>query len=111
MAPKRSIPGCRGDQNAEADVCRRSADANLDPERVALFHKGVTLFLQAGAERGGANPRARPGLNGCQTIKSTFLFRVDGNLKSKIKDNSWQRVAVPARIIETPDDELVRSTW
>jgi hypothetical protein len=85
-------------------------DGDLEPERFAMFHNGVTMFSRrAQLVEGQVRVRDPYVLNGCQTIKNAFLFRVDGNLKSKIKDDLWQRVSVPVRIIETTDDGLVRS--
>lgn len=85
-------------------------DGKLDPGCFAMFHNGITIFSRRTALV-DAQVRLRDPyvLNGCQTIKNAFLFRHDGHLKSKIKDELWQRVAVPIRIIETTDDELVRT--
>lgn len=85
-------------------------DGSLEPERFAMFHNGITMFSRrAQLVDGQVRVRDPYVLNGCQTIKNAFLFRVDGNLKSKIKDDLWQRVSVPVRIIETTDDGLVRA--
>lgn len=93
-----------------ATLKQMCVDSNLAPERFALFHNGITMFTKRArvgdGEIGMQDPYV---LNGCQTIKNAFLFRVDPNLKSKIKDDRWRRIAVPVRVIETKDDELVRS--
>ena len=85
-------------------------DGHLAPERFAMFHNGVTLFARrAEAKDGKVNLRDAYVLNGCQTIKNAFFFRHDPNLQSRVKDDLWQRVVVPIRVIETTDDELVRT--
>jgi len=92
-----------------ATLKQMCVEDNLTPERFALFHNGISVFSRR-AERTDGELRLRDPyvLNGCQTIKNAFLFKEDGSLKSKIKDDRWRRVAVPIRVIETNDDELVR---
>jgi AIPR protein len=85
-------------------------DGKVDPERFALFHNGVTIFSRRlRLLDGQVHVRDPYVLNGCQTIKNAFFFRFDPQLRSKIKGERWSRVAVPLRIIETSDDDLVRS--
>ncbi len=93
-----------------ATLKQMCVDGDLVPERFAMFHNGITMFSRrVQLVEGQVRVRDPYVLNGCQTIKNAFLFRVDGNLKSKIKDDLWQRVSVPVRIIETADDLLIRS--
>jgi len=85
-------------------------DGSPNPECFALYHNGITIFSRrAKLANGEIRLRDPYVLNGCQTIKNAFFFRFDPNLKSKIKDAYWHRVTVPVRIIETTNDELVRS--
>jgi hypothetical protein len=85
-------------------------DKVLPPERFALFHNGVTIYAPR-VEMADTLLRVREPfiLNGCQTIKNAFYFRNDHRYKGKIDEDIWSRVAVPLRIIETTDGELIRT--
>jgi hypothetical protein len=76
-----------------ATLKQMCVDATLEPERFAVFHNGVTMFSRR-VRKVDEQIRVRDPyvLNGCQTIKNAFLFRFDGNLKSKIKDDRWHVV-------------------
>ena len=83
---------------------------SLEPERFALFHNGITIFSKRAQVLDGQILVRDPYvLNGCQTIKNAFYFRTNPTRKSRIKDDRWQRIAVPIHFIETTDDELVRA--
>lgn len=81
----------------------------LDPLHFALFHNGITLHAKS-AERDGDVLKVRsPGvLNGCQTVKSAWMFRNDRILRQKINQEAWESILVPLRVVRTTDDELVR---
>jgi hypothetical protein len=80
------------------------------PERFALFHNGVTIYSQRVEVVDGALRIREPFvLNGCQTIKNAFYFRNDPKLKDRIDEGRWERVAVPIRVIEAADQNLIRS--
>lgn len=89
------------------DMC---IEGKVDPKNFALYHNGITIFVK-GAEQDGSQLTMRDPyvLNGCQTIKNAFFFRHDSRLKNRIKDDLWREVAVPIRVIQTKDDELVRT--
>ncbi len=94
-------------RSALKQIC---VDADVEPERFAVFHNGITMLSGKVQQLDGAVRIRDPYvLNGCQTIKNAFLFRVDGNLRSKIDDDRWKQISVPIRIVETRDDELIRS--
>ena len=85
-------------------------EGKVEPERFAPFHNGVTIFAKRAVLDGdGVRLRDPYVLNGCQTIKNAFFFRYDDKLQNKIKNDLWDRVSVPIRIIETGDGELVRT--
>jgi len=85
-------------------------DGKFEPERFATFHNGVTIFARrAAVDSNGVRLRDPYVLNGCQTIKNAFLLRHDKYVRDRIKPELWDRVAVPIRIIETTDDDLVRT--
>jgi hypothetical protein len=89
------------------DMC---VEGTTEPERFALFHNGITIYSSAAKASGEIVALRDPYvINGCQTIKSAFLFRHDPHLKNRIKDDSWERVSVPVRIVITRDDQLVRT--
>ncbi len=92
-----------------ATLKQMCVDATVEPERFAMFHNGITIFSR-GVERENGEMKLKDPyvLNGCQTIKNAFEFRHDPNLRAKIDDERWRRVAVPVRVIETGDAELIR---
>lgn len=84
-------------------------EGKLEPERFATFHNGVTIFAKRAVVDGdGVRLRDPYILNGCQTIKNAFFFRYDNHIRNRIKAGLWGRVAVPVRIIETGNEDLVR---
>jgi hypothetical protein len=94
-------------------MCLNGQENPLDPKVFAFFHNGITIFakqVQAGdGERNGELKLIDPYvLNGCQTIKTAFLFRGDARLKDRIDLDRWKQVAVPIRVITTRDEEIVR---
>ncbi len=92
-----------------ATLKQMCVEESLAPERFAMFHNGVTIFSRrVTVNPDGALLREPYVLNGCQTIKNAFLFRYDPALQRKIQPELWDRVAVPVRIIETADQDLIR---
>jgi hypothetical protein len=84
-------------------------EGSLEPERFAMFHNGVTMHSRrASLLDGQVHLRDPYVLNGCQTIKNAFLFRHDPHLKGRVNEELWNRIAVPVRVIESSDDDLVR---
>jgi len=81
---------------------------SISPEMFAFYHNGVTLFSRrAQLADQGINLVEPYVLNGCQTIKNAFFYRHDS--RSKINDERWSRISISIRVIETSDDELVRT--
>lgn len=89
---------------------RMCVEKKSAPDLFALFHNGITIhaarFRLDGEDASVFDPYV---LNGCQTVKNAFLFRHDPNLRSRIDEELWSKVSVPVRIIETRDEDLVRS--
>lgn len=93
-----------------ATLTTMCVEGKVEPERFAPFHNGVTIFAKRAILDGSVVRLRDPYvLNGCQTIKNAFFFRYDEKLRNKIKNDLWDRVSVPIRIIETGDGELVRT--
>jgi hypothetical protein len=87
-----------------------TVEGKIEPERFATFHNGLTLFARKAVVHGdGVKLRDPFVLNGCQTVKNAFLFRHDKGVRDRIKPELWDRIAVPVRIIDTGEEELVRS--
>ena len=85
-------------------------ESKTDPERFALFHNGITIYAsKTEVIPGGLSVREPYVLNGCQTIKNAYFFLTDTHLKKKIDTIRWSRVAIPLRVVETKDEELVRT--
>jgi len=92
-------------------VCIPGEDA-LQPEVFGLYHNGVTMCATE------SKPDGQDGkflvhipyvLNGCQTVKNAYHFRYVSKDKGRIDLALWDRVTVPLRILDTRDDELVRT--
>jgi hypothetical protein len=84
-------------------------DRTLEPELFAFFHNGVTVCAEQVQERtGGLELRAPFVLNGCQTIKTAFLFASDPRLKNRLDEDRWKRVTVPIRVTVARDEALIR---
>lgn len=89
------------------DMC---VAGKTEPERFALFHNGITICAsKTEVAAGGLSVREPYVLNGCQTIKNAYFFLNDSYLKKKIDLERWSRIAIPIRVVETKDDELVRT--
>lgn len=85
-------------------------EKTIAPETFALYHNGITLHASRIQPVDGGVRIADPFvLNGCQSIKNAFFFRNDQFLRQKIDDERWKQVRVPLRIIETRDEDLVRT--
>lgn len=90
-------------------ACVGETDKRLDPIHFTMFHNGVTLHV-SGAGRDGSTLWVRnPGvLNGCQTVKSAWLFLNDRLFKERIDKAAWDAIRVPLRVVQTTEEELVR---
>lgn len=108
MSKKNTEKGPAGKMRATLkQIC---VEGTLTPERFAMFHNGITLFARRSeVVDGGVELREAFVLNGCQTIKNAFFFRYDPHLRTKIKEDLWERVLLPIRIVQTSEDELVRT--
>jgi hypothetical protein len=84
-------------------------EKHLPPEIFAFYHNGVTIYAETAepADR-GLHLRAPFVLNGCQTVKSAYLFHSDPRLRDKIDEEAWNRVLVPLKVITSKDEALVR---
>ena len=84
-------------------------DKKLEPELFAFFHNGVTLFAdQVRPSDGGVEVRRPYVLNGCQTVKSAYLFFSDPRNRGRIDDGVWNRISVPIRVTMTRDQGFIR---
>ncbi|KAA0252893.1 MAG: hypothetical protein EDX89_16515 [Acidobacteria bacterium] len=82
----------------------------LSPEIFALFHNGVTVFARGvRLSETGIEVQQPFVLNGCQTIKSAYLFLNDSKLRPRIDRSLWERLTVPLRVATTRDEELVHA--
>lgn len=90
-------------------ICVGTDETRTVPLHFTLFHNGVTLHATS-AERDGDMLRVRRVgvLNGCQTVKSAWMFRNDRTLRGRIDQEAWDSIDVPLRVVRTTDEELVR---
>jgi hypothetical protein len=72
------------------------------PENFALYHNGITIFARNVSKNDTSLVIREPYvLNGCQTIKTAYLFRYAQQTSSKIKNELWESVKVPIRVVES----------
>ncbi|WP_084610740.1 AIPR family protein [Archangium violaceum] len=82
----------------------------IDPGLFAFFHNGVTVFARAIRKNGNRIEIQDPYvLNGCQTIKTAYLFSMDPKIKDKLQQDKWAQVTIPLRITTTRDENLVQT--
>jgi hypothetical protein len=92
-------------------MCVSENGKTIEPELFAFLHNGVTIFARdVRIEQGSDAAQVREPfvLNGCQTIKTGFIFLCDSKIKSRIDLERWKRVKLPLRVITTRDEELIR---
>ncbi|MBP7677682.1 MAG: AIPR family protein [Thermoanaerobaculia bacterium] len=78
----------------------------VDPAMFGLLHNGVTIFARNARQGDGRTEVQQPFvLNGCQTIKSAYLFLNDPKIRSRIDRERWGMVAVPVRVITTKEKD------
>lgn len=81
---------------------------NEPPELFTFYHNGVTLYGKDIAEENGSLRVRDPYvLNGCQTIKTSFLFKFDTRLKGKIDNHIWEIISIPVRLITSSNENLI----
>jgi hypothetical protein len=84
-------------------------DRTVEPELFSFFHNGVTLYAeQVQTTDTGLQLRAPFVLNGCQTVKTAFLFASEPRLRARIDEQRWSRITVPVRVAMTRDEDLIR---
>ncbi|MBY0371274.1 AIPR family protein, partial [bacterium] len=81
-----------------------------DPQYFLALHNGITLHARSAVQESDRLTIHGPNvLNGCQTVKTAYLFRHDLNLRDRIDDARWNNVRVPLRVVITEDEALIRS--
>ncbi|MCS6799267.1 MAG: AIPR family protein [Myxococcota bacterium] len=91
-----------------ATLRRICVEEKEPPERFAMFHNGITVCANRVDVGENEVYLTEPYvLNGCQTIKTAFLFRTDKHVK--VKEDRWQAVGLPVRIIQTKSDDLIQA--
>jgi AIPR protein len=88
------------------DICIGGEES---PELFAFYHNGITIYGKD-VITDGNNLKVREPyvLNGCQTIKTSFLFRYDSRNKEKIDTNIWNNISIPVRLVTSSNDNLIR---
>ena len=90
-------------------LCMNIKESSPPPERFAMFHNGVTVHAKwVEKTEGQLSIRSPNVLNGCQTIKSAFLFTQDPKNKARIDENRWRSIPIPVRVVVTYDEDFVR---
>ena len=88
------------------DICINGEES---PELFAFYHNGVTIYgKDVIADGNNLKVREPYVLNGCQTIKTSFLFRYDNRNKEKIDTNIWNNISIPVRLVTSSNDNLIR---
>jgi hypothetical protein len=82
----------------------------VDPETFALYHNGVTIHARDVVLSPGLLSFRDPYvLNGCQTIITAYRFRCPSTSTPKIDDALWDRITIPVRVINSRDEDLIRT--
>lgn len=92
-------------------ICADKA-RTLEPEIFALYHNGVTIHARDVALSSGSLSFRDPYvLNGCQTLITAYWFRYGSASRytSHIGKALWERITIPVRVINSRDDELIRT--
>ncbi len=86
------------------------AKAPGNPAEFAFYHNGITLHAAKAEIKGDLLELRSPNvINGCQTIKASYLFRhVEHSTGKAIDEAAWKGVVVPVRVIVTADENLLR---
>lgn len=88
------------------DICITGGES---PALFAFYHNGITIYGKDVIKDGNNLKIKEPYvLNGCQTIKTSFLFRFDPKFKEKIETDKWETIFIPVRLITSSDDNLIR---
>lgn len=94
-------------QETLKEIC---IDRTVEPELFAFFHNGITIYAEQMEQgEGGLRVRGPYVLNGCQTIKTAYLFQSNPRLKDRIDAERWQRITVPVRVTRARDEALIRT--
>lgn len=107
--------GKKNEQKGPAGKIRETLEGinnkKFEPEKFGFLHNGVTIYSTTVSVKKKdksaelVNPSV---LNGCQTIKSAFLFYKDAIAKNKLSSEAWNKIPVSIRIVATDDKELWR---
>ena len=83
---------------------------SLAPETFALYHNGVTMHARdVSLSPGSLSFRDPYVLNGCQTLITAYRFRTSSRSASHIDTALWERITVPVRVINSKDEDLIRT--
>lgn len=84
----------------------------VDPGIFAFYHNGVTIFSKDiedyDPEQNKIKLRDPFVLNGCQTIKTAYLFFTDYKNNPKFDKTIWENITIPIRIISSVNEDLIR---
>lgn len=85
------------------------ADVHNPPEEFALYHNGITIYARNVSAQGKTLVLREPYiLNGCQTIKTAYLFRYASQTSARVKNDIWEKVNIPIRVVDSADEDLIR---
>jgi hypothetical protein len=90
------------------DIC---VNRKTPPGIFAMYHNGITIVSKSTEVSSDhiitlQDPYI---LNGCQTVRNAWEFSKSIQWRDKIAQEIWRDVCVPARIVETSSDDLIRS--
>ena len=78
-----------------------------NPQIFAFLHNGVTIFTKKIKRVDGKLLLTAPNvLNGCQTIKSSFLFYHSSKNKNVLDDEIWKSIPITLRVVVSDDESL-----
>lgn len=95
---------------------RRICKGQMPASDFAMIHNGVTITVPKASELSSGSVSLQPAgggvyvLNGCQTIRTAWMFYKDRLDKQPDESwrTTWQSIEVPLRIVVTRDDDRIR---
>ena len=91
------------------NICTEKARP-VPPELFALYHNGVTMHARdVSLTPGSLSFRDPYVLNGCQTLMTAYKFRYGSRFPAQIDTALWDRITIPVRVINSRDEDLIRT--
>jgi len=98
-------------QRTLGEVVLGGSKTPMPSAHFTLFHNGISMHADGVrvADDSHLEVRNPSVLNGCQTLKSSWLFKQEhARRRRPLDERCWDDIQIPIRIVKTTDDALVR---